>query len=865
MSACPERHCADDRERRRLVRASPLNGLDYLEVSDDQRHLTVYFLGKAPDWLTARHLQIRGGRRIRDLRVVALKVRRSSEPDEDDCVTLTVDRPGDASTYTLCVVALDEAGRPTDTPPADIDPRYACVCFSFKAGCPSDLDCLDRPAAPAPVRPSPAIDYLAKDYASFRRLMLDRLALVMPDWKERHVPDLGITLVELLAYVGDHLSYYQDAVATEAYLDTARQRISVRRHVRLVDYFLHEGCNARAWVHVALSGHSTLRLPLDDVYFTTAVGGQSRDMRRDEEMRNLPPDACLVFEPLRLHAAPDVDIHTAHNEIRFYTWQEARCSLPKGSTSATLVDPVASSSSKAHDEGGLHLTRCDVLVLEEVKGPTTGHPADADPTHRHAVRLTDVRRSLDPLTGQRLVEVEWGIDDALPFPLCISSVSAAPECRPIEDVSVARGNILLVDHGQRVSDELGQVPTGAVTAACDDGCEGPLVQTRPGPFRPRLLHANLTHTEPVPLCERPADGCVPRADVVAANALLGQQPRLALPWLTLHSSPPAPAGAPTSTASDSSRTWIPRRDLLASGPDDRHVVVEIDDTRTAYVRFGDGDAGRRPDAGASVRAEYRVGNGSMGNVGADAITTMVWRTGFPDGIDLRVRNPLPAAGGQEPEPVAQARLRAPHVFRSRLERAITADDYAAIVMRDFAAQVQRAAAIMRWNGVVPQVQVAVDVRGRAEPDPDLLCQVERHLQAFRRMGHDLHVTAAHAVPLDVGITVCVDSHYTRGQVAAVLLDVFGNRMLSDGRRGMFHPDSLTFGQSIHASRMIATAQAVPGVNSVYIHRLERLFEGPQGELESGVLRLGPLEVARLDNDPSLPENGRLALTLEGGR
>ena len=58
----------------------------------------------------------------------------------------------------------------------------------------------------------------------------------MPDWQERHVPDLGIALVEVLAYVGDYLSYYQDAVATEAYLDTARRRISVRRHARLVDY-----------------------------------------------------------------------------------------------------------------------------------------------------------------------------------------------------------------------------------------------------------------------------------------------------------------------------------------------------------------------------------------------------------------------------------------------------------------------------------------------------------------------------------------------------------------------------------------------------------------------------------------------------
>ena len=78
--------------------------------------------------------------------------------------------------------------------------------------------------------------------------MLDRLAVTLPAWTERHAPDIWITLVELLAYIGDDLSYYQDAVATEAYLKTARRRVSVRRHARLVDYRLHDGCNARAWV-----------------------------------------------------------------------------------------------------------------------------------------------------------------------------------------------------------------------------------------------------------------------------------------------------------------------------------------------------------------------------------------------------------------------------------------------------------------------------------------------------------------------------------------------------------------------------------------------------------------------------------------
>src|SRR4029077_7562637 len=83
---------------------------------------------------------------------------------------------------------------------------------------------------------APEIDYLAKDYASFRQLMLDRISVLSPQWKERNPADIGIALVELLAYAGDYLSYRQDAVATEAYLGTARRRVSVRRHARLVDY-----------------------------------------------------------------------------------------------------------------------------------------------------------------------------------------------------------------------------------------------------------------------------------------------------------------------------------------------------------------------------------------------------------------------------------------------------------------------------------------------------------------------------------------------------------------------------------------------------------------------------------------------------
>jgi hypothetical protein len=98
-----------------------------------------------------------------------------------------------------------------------------------------------------------------------------------------------------------------------------------------------------------------------------------------------------------------------------------------------------------------------------------------------------------------------------------------------------------------------------------------------------------------------------------------------------------------------------------------------------------------------------------------------------------------------------------------------------------------------------------------------------------------------------------------------LLDLFSNRVLTDGRKVLFHPDNLSFGEGIYLSRLVATAQAVEGVENVEVTRLERLGEGSNHEIEDGVLQLGPLEVAQVENDPSLPENGTFTLKMGGGR
>lgn len=859
--------CGVEARRRKLFDNADWNGLDFLEVSDDQRSLCVHFFGRVPEGITVANVRIEGGRRIRDIRVVKVEIDRAHDPELDDCLRITLDRFGDFSTYRVCLVQKSKdpgGGGAIYLPYPGVDPRYACLDFSFKVDCASDLDCKQPPDCPPRVVPVPEINYLAKDYASFRQLIFDRLALVMPDWQERHVPDLGVTLVELLAYAGDHLSYYQDAVATEAYLDTARQRISVRRHARLVDYRLHEGNNARAWVTVWAATDSE-PLEAKDFYFITGfpdIASFNGNTVRHADLERVPAEAYEVFEPLVDDPHAEVRCRAAHSEILLYTWGDTECCLSKGATRATLLDeapaggptegesrppvkgegPAASAAAPGKPGRVLDLKPGDVLIFEEVLGPTTGNEADADPTHRHAVRLTKVAQGVDELLGKQVLEVEWAPQDALPFSLCLSARLPAPDCRWIYNVSVARGNVVLVDHGRTLSESLGPVETKARIGDC--ACEGSVIESAlvAAPFRPALREAPLTFGQPLP-AQAPA------------SALLTQDPRLALPRVTL-TEVMADAGA-------DAPVWLPRFDFLASGPDERDFIAEIDDDGRAHLRFGDGELGRQPSAGTHFAATYRAGNGPPGNVGRDTITYIVQRGRAPGGGTLTPRNPLPARGGITPEPIVEAKLMAPHAFRLRRERAIIAEDYAELAQRN--AKIQRAAAELRWMGSWYEARVAVDPLDGHEAGPALLEEIAAYLFRYRRMGHDLAVLPARSVPLDIALEVCVLPHYLRGHVKAELLKAFGNRRLVEGRRGFFHSDNLSFGDGIYLSKLIAAAKAVEGVETAKVTRLRRLHAPASDEIDSGILAIGPMEVAQLDNDPSFPENGKLELTLRGGR
>jgi hypothetical protein len=833
--------CCDERRRSAIGQQSSINGIDFLEVLDDpslpdkqrQRTLYLHLINPiAAGAIAERNILIEGGERIRGVAAVG-----NPAVIGNNVLEVKVNQPGDFSTYTFHLVR----DRADDwQPPKNFDPILSAIKFSFKVNCPSDFDCRKKRICPPELSPEPEISYLAKDYASFKQLMLDRISALVPDWRERNPADLGVALVELLAYLGDYLSYQQDSIATEAYLGTARKRVSVRRHVRLVDYFLHEGCNARVFVQLKVNAHA--------ITVDKGVGGKTTKLLTT--VPDLPPSinidsseysTALVAQPVIFELMTGATLYEAHNELHFYTWGARECCLSKGATHATLRG--------SYD----NLKAGDVLIFAEVKGPNSGKETDADSTHKCAVKLTRVSSKdlvgdplQDPIGGLfpeetgpvPITEIQWHDDDALPFPFCLSTLSGNEH---FSDVSVAWGNIVLADHGLHLEGKpLGSVPQAAeMPASGENRCSHtPPVMVHPR-FRPSLEKSPLTHSVPYGVggSER------------SAASDLQQNARDVLPAIKLDLEP---IGANPS--------WSPKQDLLNSGPDKREFVVEIENDGKACIRFGDDIHGKRPNPGDTFLAAYRIGNGIAGNLGAKSLAHIASAVPHPEIFE--VWNPMPAGGGYEPMGLEQARQEAPVAFKTQ-QRAVTPEDYEDFLNRYD--DVQRSKATLRWTGSWYTVFLTADRSGGLGIDQLFQEDVIKYLEKYRLAGQDLEVNSPHLVPLEIDMQVCVKPDYFRSDVEMALQEVFSSITLADGRRGLFHPDNFSFEEPVYLGRICAAAQEVQGVSWVQVLKFQRKDKPETSALDTGRLEIGRLEITCLDNDPNFPERGVFRLIMEGGK
>ena len=658
----------------------------------------------------------------------------------------------------------------------------------------------------------PEIDYLSKDYASLRQVMRDHLATLLPDWQEQNPADIGNALLDLLAYAGDYLSYFQDAVATEAYLGTARRRVSIHRHTLLLDYDLHEGCNARVLVQVRVHNKKPVTLPKQTLLVTRAAVPTTVIGMGSASYSQILGQPVHYFETM--HPASLIE---AHNEIRFYVPEGADVQLRVGATHAVLEDwkPGGSRENRV-----LQLKAGDILVFTEIRNPETGDPDTADPTHRHAVRLNRVFSYYQD--GKPLLEIGWHPADALPSSLVLKRYT---EDKKSTEVSAACGNMIIADYGRTLCDHL---------AAVEENVE----------YSPRLTRLILTYSEPL-------------AFDLPVRDTLTQNPRNSRPAVQLWQVGPQGKFSPQgdrlplrvgqdTLVYDASQAetylehgdkkvyqtipWTLRKELLNSDAMERDYRVELVDSREAQLKFGFDGMGWQPQAGDEFIAAYRVGSGAIGNVGIGAIAHIILppdsplmseiiSDGKPQAVIESVSNLLPAVGGQGREEIETARLLAPANLQTQA-RCITLADYEAVA--ESHPDVEAARAHWQWVATSHSVVLHILRRNRLEVDSAFQQAIQDYMQPYQIIGSDIQLLGPEIVPVYLRLKFTPNPHASRNTIREALIAVFSAK----DPKGFFWPQNFSLGQSLYRSQIITHASQVSGIQEV---KLVHFSTEPFGE------------------------------------
>jgi hypothetical protein len=810
-----------DRRQYLLAGQTPLewNGIDYVEVaSADQTQLRVHFLTtvKVAGTLAATlPVTICGGEVIGTVAVLPIDETTAWSADSDGrpVLAIAVAAPGDFSTYTL---TIDSSA---------LDPYFDSVLFSFKANCPSDLDCAPSGTPCAqPDGESVPIDYLSKDFASFAQALSDFSALRYPFWVERSEADVGTVLMEALSAVADELSYLQDRVAAEATLGSATQRVSLVRQARLVDYEPTPPIAATTTLQLDVvdgttsvtSGLRVSALGADGVAIPFEVGGALAD----------PETGALDTTTFPVSPTWNLFKQLSPDELNLlpYWWDTSKQCLPAGSTRIWIVGKGFGFTPGIHQQ-----------LLIDTK------PDSADPPVRELISIGEVAEVEDPVFAVWLTRLDLEAPTVFEHDLATTHYA---------------GNLVPAVQGSRANESFVIPKLGA-----------PLPKP---PLRSAVVRtaANWTCDDP-----RPNYLYSLAADQIGWLPVESQDPDLsahvaAVPQLVLT----------TPASADSTEPWRWRRWLLDSAPSDevftltperfssvganeQEVWFDYDGEGTT-IRFGDGIFGTSPDASTVFTVTYLAGGGSVGNVPADTIVRV--DPGDPQAGAVRaVTNPFAATGGADEETPQQIRDRAPQAFQAKPLRVVRASDY--IAAAQSMPWVMQAGTSFRWTGSWLTVFTTADPREREDLTLEELEDLSDLLNRRRLAGYESYVLAPTYASLDLQVTVCAQTWAFAADVEAAVLARLQPGRLPDGTLGFFDHGNWSFGEPLEASALLAAAQRANGVLGVSAVSYRERGVQPTWAALPDTVAIPPDRILRVDNDPSRPESGSLRVIVEGGK
>ena len=721
-----------------------------------------------------------------------------------------------------------------------LDPLSATMLFDFKQGCPTGSDCGRIPECVADPPVDVDIDYLARDFGSLRRALLDFAAARYPRWQEPIEADFGTMMLEIMAAQGDHFAYRQDRYDAEARFASATQRASVAAHAKLVDYRPFRGRAASGSAVITAKPTAAAVLP-QDARFWSRVGGSA-------------PVAFSTSAPLWLH--PFWNSFPVHDPDG-----QGGC-VGRGATSLMLVSsPAVVAQTPAGATRAGFLIGKQVMILSDPGGAQW--PRRAIP-----VTIRRIEEFTDPLPGPGggptfVTRIFWDAEQATSVELPYDGLRVAMNVVQIAAGERIDEHLRIGDADDLASHHAGVDPTvlarmAALPPAIER--EGPL--SRDGDGRDVIFRYGLTATEGASL-RHLADG-LPDVSVVQLVPPAGAAPPLPVDDAALFGGfVPAPGAA-----------WTYVDDLLSSDLDSECYTLEPGMWRTVErhplptgdlefrdyaadsgwtLRFGSGDFGRAPTAGAVLRVTYRTDPGVVADIPSYALGTSPPQGVRPDpSVDALVAavvNPLPMTGAAAEESIAAVKIAAPQAFRANPRRAVRSEDYRSILGR--MPFVQSANATTRWTGSRSTDFVAVDPTRSIALTAPQADAVEHELDCIRLATRDVRRMDADHLDIDVDISVCVAAQAYPGEVIEQVREVL--------RREHFAPDRFTFGTPLVRSELEARIQAVEGVRFVVAIRIRVHGIGGWRPFTEEVLRPAPDQILRLQDDPDRAAMGILTV------
>jgi hypothetical protein len=252
--------------------------------------------------------------------------------------------------------------------------------------------------------------------------------------------------------------------------------------------------------------------------------------------------------------------------------------------------------------------------------------------------------------------------------------------------------------------------------------------------------------------------------------------------------------------------WTNVPDFYGSDKRNRHYQL---DSLAGRVLFGDGIRGMIPPAGReNIKASYRIGGGTKGNVSANEISA--FRTPIA-GVDT-IANHEAAEGGSDGESLSSALDRGPRVLKS-MDRAVTAQDFEALAKAS-SSSIARTKCLIEDNTLTVIVIPDSDEE-RPTPSAGLIDVVSGYLA--ERMpasfsSDDLSVRGP--VYVDVSITANLVPVTMEG--AAIL-----EKRIVNALKGYLHPlrggadgKGWSFARSVQISDIYALIEGTSGVDHV---------------------------------------------------